>query len=206
MQPPKKKMAAEERASHLIEKTIDVLANSNYRTATTAKIASEAGISEQVIYQRFASKKDLFIAVLDHIAELMLEGWSETVADIDDPRHALMAVSDYHYEFVREKQAESKIMFQAISEVDEPDIREDLRGHFKDFVGFISQLIAEGKKQGIMRKDIDEVMAAWLVLSVGIGTGFMSLFGFEEELDRKRLANAYGLVLGSFAGQPVKTS
>ncbi len=205
MQPPKKKMAAEERVNHLIEKTIGVLANSNYRTATTAKIASEAGISEQVIYQRFASKKDLFIAVLDHIAALMLEGWSETVTGIEDPRKALIAVSDYHYDFVREKQAESKIMFQAISEVDEPDIREDLREHFREFVEFISQLIARGKSEGLIREEIDEVMAAWLILSVGIGTGFMSLFGFEEELDRKRLATAYGLVLGSFARQPVKS-
>ncbi len=190
-------MPAGERENVLIQKAIEVLANSNYRSATTAKIASEAGVSEPVIYQHFGSKKDLFLAVLDRIRSDILDGWSRATVDVSNPKTALRILGAYHYNFIKENKAAEKILFQAISEVDDDEIRVSLRDHFAAFAGFMSEIVRKGQEAGTIDPDIDDIMAGWIILSFGIGTGFMSLFGFEEEIARDRLIDAYELLLSA---------
>ncbi len=197
METLRKRMPAGERENVLIEKAIEVLANSNYRSATTAKIASEAGVSEPVIYQHFGSKKDLFLAVLDRIRTDILEGWSRATEDVRSPKTALRILGAYHYMFIKENKAAEKILFQAISEVDDDEIRANLKDHFAAFAGFMSDFVRQGKEMGIINPGIDDTMAGWVILSFGIGTGFMSLFGFEEEIERERLIEAYELLLSA---------
>ncbi len=195
METVRKRMPAGERENVLIEKAIEVLASSNYRSATTAKIASEAGVSEPVIYQHFGSKKDLFLAVLERIRCDILEGWSRATEGVTNPKTALRILGAYHYQFIKENKAAEKILFQAISEVDDEEIRASLRDHFAAFAGFMSEIVRRGQDMGRVDARIDDIMAGWVILSFGIGTGFMSLFGFEKEIDRERLIDAYELLL-----------
>ena len=195
METVRKRMPAGERENVLIEKAIEVLANSNYRSATTARIASEAGVSEPVIYQHFGSKKDLFLAVLERIRTDILEGWSRATNDVKNPKTALRILGAYHYMFIKENKAAEKILFQAISEVDDAEIRASLKEHFAAFAGFMSDIVRQGKEMGVIDPGLDDTMAGWVILSFGIGTGFMSLFGFEEEIERERLIDAYELLL-----------
>ncbi len=197
METVRKRMPAGERENVLIEKAIEVLANSNYRSATTAKIASEAGVSEPVIYQHFGSKKDLFLAVLERIRADILEGWSRATREVTNPKTALRILGAYHYMFIKENKAAEKILFQAISEVDDVEIRQSLKEHFAAFAGFMSDIVRRGQADGHMDASIDDIMAGWVILSFGIGTGFMSLFGFEDEIDRERLIDAYELLLSA---------
>src|SRR4030065_985094 len=186
METVRKRMPAGERENVLIEKAIEVLASSNYRSATTSKIASEAGVSEPVIYQHFDSKKDLFLAVLERIRTDILEGWTCATEGVENPKTALRILGAYHYRFIKENKAAEKILFQAISEVDDPDIQASLRRHFAAFADFLSEFVRRGQDAGIMDPGIDDVMAGWIVLSFGIGTGSMSLSGFEEEIEQER--------------------
>ncbi len=197
METVRKRMPAGERENVLIEKAIEVLANSNYRSATTARIASEAGVSEPVIYQHFGSKKDLFLAVLERIRTDILEGWARAISDAKSPKTALRILGAHHYMFIKENKAAEKILFQAISEVDDAEIRACLKDHFAAFAGFMSNIVRQGKEMGVINPDLDDNMAGWIIMSFGIGTGFMSLFGFEEETERDRLNSAYELLLST---------
>lgn len=198
--PLRRKMTAGERENHLIDKTIQVLAGSNYHTATTAKIAEEAGVSEAVIYQRFESKKDLFLAALTRIEDNLLEEWSEAISGARDPREALLALFAYHYTHMRSKKSEIKILFQAIYEVDEPEIKDNLRKHFEEVADLVSRTIREGVEQGILREDLDIALTAWLVISLGISADFLGLLGLDEELERERLLNNFGIFLDFLTG------
>ena len=195
MEATRKRMRATERENDLVEKATEVLAESNYRSATTARIAQGAGVSEAVIYQHFNSKRDLFLKVLERIGSDVLEKWAEVTVDSRSTKTALRQLGTYHYTFINESKAKEKVLFQAISEVDDPEIRESLKEHFAAFVEFIAGIVREGKAEGVVPHDMDETMAGWIVLSFGIGSGFMSLFGFEEELDRERLIRTYELII-----------
>ena len=52
------------RRQQIIDAAFKVFSEKGFATATTAKIAKEAGIAEGTIYNYFPSKRELFIAVI----------------------------------------------------------------------------------------------------------------------------------------------
>jgi len=76
-----KRMRAVDRRRQILEAAQHVFAEQNYDTATMAKIATAAGITEPTIYMHFRSKKDLFIAVLEesyaYIMEIIKQLWGK---------------------------------------------------------------------------------------------------------------------------------
>ena len=139
MEKERTRMPAAKRQNDIIEKAIQVLADgNNYRSATTAKIAREAGVSEPTIYKYFGSKKELFLAVLERIRDDMLSEWRQVASGIREPDKALRTLASYHYRFIQENKAIEKILFQAVSEVDDPDIKEELLAMFKSMVEFVT--------------------------------------------------------------------
>jgi AcrR family transcriptional regulator len=199
MQNERNRMPAAVRQNDIIEKAIQVLANGhNYRSATTAKIAREADVSEPTIYKYFGSKKELFLAVLERIRENILSEWWEVASGIDRPEEALRTYASYHYRFIQENKAVEKILFQAVSEVDDPEIKEELLSLFSSMVEFVAFLIKQGKDQGVVDPSLDDVMAGWLIVSLSLGSGVLSLFGFDDEVDIERLTQAFEGFLRAF--------
>ncbi len=72
--PSKHKLPAIERRAAIIAAAIDLFAQKGFRGTTTREIAAAVGVSEPVLYQHFATKSELYTAIVDHmIAELMAE-------------------------------------------------------------------------------------------------------------------------------------
>jgi TetR/AcrR family transcriptional regulator len=182
----RRRMSAEDRERQILETAKTVIAASNYRAATTARIAAEAGVTEPIIYNHFKSKKDLFLGVLDDVAGFTLDYWKSAAEGLSDPVQAIRAVGRSHFHFILEHQVEAKILFQAISEVDDPDIKASLNRHFGDFALFMLSLLDEGKKRGEIREDVDTLVAAWELLALGITSTFFGLLGFGELVKGER--------------------
>ena len=72
-------MPAAERRRLLIETTIRVFSDGSYRGTTTAEIARAAGISEPILYRHFASKRELYLAALDHVWSKARAKWTEVL-------------------------------------------------------------------------------------------------------------------------------
>ncbi len=182
----KRRMSAEERERQILDTAKRVLASSNYRASTTARIAAEAGVSEPVIYRHFHSKKELFLRVLDDTAAFMLSYWGKAAEGLTDPVEIIRAVGTSHFFFIQQHQAEAKILFQAVSEVDDPDIKNNLNRHFGGFAMFMLALLEEGKKRGQIREEVDTLVAAWELLALGITSTFFAMLGFEELVKGER--------------------
>ena len=78
------RMPAAERRQALIDTAIRVFSEGSYRGTTTAEIARAAGISEPILYRHFASKRELYLAALDHVWGKMRSVVGESARD--DPR------------------------------------------------------------------------------------------------------------------------
>ena len=105
------RMAAAGRRAHLLETAARVFVEGSYRGTTTAEIARAAGISEPIIYRHFASKRDLYIATLDHVWENARAGWVQALTEASDDaeirrylkRH-LREVHDFVADVIRRSQ------------------------------------------------------------------------------------------------------
>jgi len=61
----KHRLASADRRSAIVETAIRLFAEKGFRGTTTREIAAACGVSEPVLYQHFATKRDLFNAIID---------------------------------------------------------------------------------------------------------------------------------------------
>jgi AcrR family transcriptional regulator len=61
-------MTGDERREQILQIAIKLFSQHGFRGTTTKKIAEEAGVSEAMVFRHFASKSELYHAILDHKA------------------------------------------------------------------------------------------------------------------------------------------
>lgn len=66
--PPGGRMAGEERRLQLLRVAMKLFSHRGFRGTTTKEIAKAAGVSEAMVFRHFATKEDLYSAILDHKA------------------------------------------------------------------------------------------------------------------------------------------
>src|SRR5215203_749209 len=59
-------MAGEERRSQLLTVAVTLFSQRGFRGTTTKEIAQAAGVSEAMVFRHFATKEELYAAILDH--------------------------------------------------------------------------------------------------------------------------------------------
>ena len=65
-------MRAPARRARVLDSALDAFAAGGYRATSMGEIADRAGVTRAVLYDHFASKKDLFLAVLEEQEALFL--------------------------------------------------------------------------------------------------------------------------------------
>src|SRR5438309_11894143 len=90
------RLPAAERRRDLIETAIRLFTEGSYHGTTTAEIARAAGISEPILYRHFASKRELYLAGLEHVWTKVRAGWERALADAPDACAAVAAIGKGH--------------------------------------------------------------------------------------------------------------
>ncbi|HEY6804571.1 MAG TPA: TetR/AcrR family transcriptional regulator [Pyrinomonadaceae bacterium] len=62
------RMAGEERRGQIVQVAMSLFSEHGFRGTTTKEIAHAAGISEAMVFRHFATKEELYAAILDHKA------------------------------------------------------------------------------------------------------------------------------------------
>jgi AcrR family transcriptional regulator len=65
---PGARMAAEDRRQQILRVAVNLFAQRGFRGTTTKEIAHAAGVSEAIIFRHFATKQELYSAILDDCA------------------------------------------------------------------------------------------------------------------------------------------
>ena len=185
--PRARRLPAQHRRRQIIESARDVFASQSYSKVGTADVAKAAGVSEPALYRYFSGKKELFLATLGSTAPKLLEIWQSIASDVDDPLETLWSIGVDYYDHLQSHSGNMKLQFQAVSEADDPEIRQALHENFAAFVRFVAETIDEGKRRGIVRRDADSQLVAWQFLGIGLTLDLMHLLGFSSELDRSKV-------------------
>ncbi|MCI0850038.1 MAG: TetR/AcrR family transcriptional regulator [Chloroflexi bacterium] len=181
-----------------------MFASQSYAKVGTADLAKAAGVSEPALYRYFSGKKELFLATLRSTGPKLLEIWQNIASDVDDPLETLWSIGVHYYDNVQSHSGSMKLQFKALSEADDPEIREALREAFGAFVDFVAETLDEGKLRGIVRRDVDSRLVAWQFLSIGLTLDLIHLLGFSSDIDRdgvERWGRGYLETLGTPRGR-----
>jgi AcrR family transcriptional regulator len=159
-------MPAAERRQKLVETAIRVFSEGSYRGTTTAEIAKAVGVSEPILYRHFASKRDLYLAALDHVWSQVRESWEEALAREPDVLAALASIGRGNFATRDCKYQLSELWVQALSEATEdPVLRKYLRKHMREVHDYFAAMLRTGQEQGVLHADRDVDAEAWIFLS-----------------------------------------
>jgi AcrR family transcriptional regulator len=163
------RMPAAERRQALIDTAIRVFSEGSYRGTTTAEIARAAGISEPILYRHFASKRDLYLAALDHVWGRMRASWESALATTPDVRSAFEAVGRAHVTVRDCKFQMAELWVQALGEAaEDAELRRHLRRQMREVHDYIADLIRRGQEEGSLHPDRNADAEAWTFLAGGM--------------------------------------
>jgi len=184
-------MPAAKRRQALIETAIRVFSEGSYRGTTTAEIARAAGISEPILYRHFASKRELYLAALDHVWSDVRTSWEQALAATENVREAFEAIVRGQVSVRDCKFQMAELWVQALGEAaEDPELRRHLRRHMREVHDFMAALIRRGQAEGVLHADRDADAEAWTFLSGGMLGMVGRRIGLldEEEVARIRKA------------------
>jgi AcrR family transcriptional regulator len=96
------KLTGHERKAAIVDGAIKVFSEKGFRGSTTRELASAVGVSEPVLYQHFATKRDLYAAIIDsksHDVENVVADLASYLEADDDRaffRHLADMILDFH--------------------------------------------------------------------------------------------------------------
>lgn len=164
------RMKASDRRKQLLESAAKCFAAYGYRGTTTAKIAAEAGVSEPIIYRHFKNKQDLFIALIEKVADEVLNNWQESTRQAKTPLEKLQILL-YRNPATSDPRTASvyQLLFHASTEVSEPAIQQAIRDHYERYVSLLASVMAEAQEAGQIRQDVPAEWLAWQIIHAAVG-------------------------------------
>jgi len=185
------RLPAAERRRHLIETAIRVFSEGSYRGTTTAEIARPAGVSEPLLYRHFASKRELYLAALDHVWSNARTQWSGVLDSAPTIAEGFAEMGRGHFSVKDCKFQLAELWVQALGEAaEDTELRNHLRKHMREVHDFIADAIRSGQAEGSLHADRDAEAEAWVFLSGGVFGMVGRRVGLlgDEEVSRIRAA------------------
>jgi AcrR family transcriptional regulator len=147
----------DEKRERLLDAASEVFAAKGFSGATTAEIATRAGVSEGILFHHFGSKRELFAraaaAYGRGLAEAMFGArpGAELVSAADSIRRA--------FAYVREKRALHRLFL-----VRDPQLLDPAR---EEIVGALEAVFRRGVERGVMRRMDCRIAAELMYALVG---------------------------------------
>lgn len=181
---------------HIILSSIDVFARTNYEKATTAMLASEAGVAEGTLYKYFSSKKELFLACCAYVEDLLLARYRGIYREHgDEPVEYLKGVANSYLEFVLENPNMRKFLAFILNNSFDEEFQSELARFVKLNVDATERMIRLGIERGQIASEIDPYGAAWLFVGGYFTLILMAEVGAIEALSPKYLDSLFLAVM-----------
>jgi AcrR family transcriptional regulator len=145
------RMAAEDRRQQILEVALQLFSQKGFRGTTTKEIALAAGVNEAIIFRHFATKSDLYVAIMDQKAkspavQTMRATFDEAIKAGDD-RRVFESLAFTLLEFHEQDDMAMRILlYSALEghEMAEMIYRNHISKTHRQLADYIKKRIAEG--------------------------------------------------------------
>jgi len=174
------RLPAAERREQLLDTAVSLFAEKGYGGATTAELARAAGVTEPIIYRHFASKKDLFVAVIDRTSELTISRWDRQLSNARDAAQRLRRLIGTNPMISDRGRGIYRVILQAMMEIEDPDILEAIQRHVKALHRFVTDAVRRAQEEGWVSRAFSPEITAWTLLHLGLGYGIFAPLGIDD--------------------------
>lgn len=200
MDPHPKHLPAEERRAVTIEAVVQLAGLRNPSEITTAAIAQHMHLTQGALFRHFPSKEAIWEAVMEWVAERLLQRIDSAAQGKDSPLEALEAVFKGHVEFVAQHPGVPRMMFGELQRAETTPAKRMARTLIQRYGERLHRLIEKGKARGELSPTLDSEAAALLFIGTIQGLVMQSLLAGDVERmgrDAPRVFGIYRRGIGS---------
>ena len=171
------RLPAAQRREQLLDVAAHLFASRGYAGATTAQIASEAGVTEPIIYRHFKSKRDLFVALIERTGEQTLTQWERDLSTSENPAQRLAMLLSENPMVSGDGREGYRVLLQSIAEIDDEQIHAAVAQHMTTLHGFIVGEVRRAQETHKITKRFSAEIIGWVLVSIGLGYGVLDAMG-----------------------------
>lgn len=182
----KRRLSTEERQSEIIRVAVDLAADKGVDSVTTQDMADAMHLTQGAIFRHFATKNDIWVAVIEWVRERLMKVLDKAAADATDPLDAIERMFSAHITFVSKHPAIPRLLFSELLHKKNSKLRRLIEGIISGYETKISGLLEAAKSQSLVSDDLDSQSAA--VLYIGMIQGLVmqsSIFGGKRSLQHQ---------------------
>ena len=170
---PANRLPAEQRRRQLLDVACGVFAARGFHATAMDDIATAAGVTKPVLYQHFASKRALYLELLDDVGSRLRESIGKATSEAASPREQVERGFAAYFRFVADHRSAYQLLFGGGSRRD---------AEFADAVRRVEEHLA-ASVAALIEADIDADHRRTLAFGlVGLAEGTSRLW-VAEDLD-----------------------
>jgi AcrR family transcriptional regulator len=179
----KRRLSSGERQSEIIRVAVELAADKGVDSVTTQDMADAMHLTQGAIFRHFATKDDIWIAVIEWVRERLMKVLDKAAADAADPLNAIERMFFAHIAFISKHPAIPRLLFSELLHKKNSKLRQLIEGIISGYEAKIANLLDAAKSQSLVPDDFDSQSAA--VLYIGMIQGLVmqsSIFGGKRAL------------------------
>lgn len=181
--PPRKRLRTEERQEEIVRVAVELAADKGVASVTTQDMADAMQVTQGAIFRHFASKDDIWYAVIVWVRERLLGVLEQAAAGGQDPLDTVQRMFTAHIGFIAQHPAIPRLLFSELLHKKGGRFQELIVGLIAGYEARIAALLEQARVQGLARADLDCPHAA--VLYIGMVQGLVlraNVLGSEQAL------------------------
>jgi TetR/AcrR family fatty acid metabolism transcriptional regulator len=152
----------------ILDAALRTFVRRGYPETKVAEIASEAGVAEGTLYNYFSSKEELLLALFDEKWGGIIHEIKEKIAHLHDPNDKLKAIFSLVVRMFKKNRQLAELFMVDIKQ-SSIFLNNYTINRIVEFLDLIEQILEEGKRAGIYRKDLDPKVAKMVIFGAAQG-------------------------------------
>jgi AcrR family transcriptional regulator len=183
---PKRRLSTEERQSEIIRVAVELAAEKGVDSVTTQDMANAMQLTQGAIFRHFATKDDIWVAVIEWIRERLMKVLDKAATGATDPLNTIERMFFAHIGFVSKHPAIPRLLFSELLHKKNSKLRQLIQGIISGYEAKIAGLLDDAKLQKQVPDDLDSQSAA--ILYIGMIQGLVmqsNIFGGKLSLQQQ---------------------
>jgi AcrR family transcriptional regulator len=187
----------DEQRKRLLPIVCEVFSELGYHRTTTAELAQRCGVRENILYRLWQDKKAMFLAAIDDIFKDRAQRWAEILSQRPTPEQSTEALVAYEAKHMGEF-GFYRVVYTALVETDDPDIREAITSMYRRFHELILGLIDASWEGAEKSPGLSADATAWAMIGLASVSNIIRELGLLQPKQREDMfvATAKYLVEG----------
>ncbi len=140
--------------SDILDAAVKTFARTGFHRTRIADIAREAGVADGTVYIYFENKEDILVSLFQDLMIRFVEDLNSELTQCHNADLKLNKIISYHLTTLANRPDQAKVTQIELRQIDQT-INEGISRPLKRYFDLIEEVIEEGKKQGLYRRDLD---------------------------------------------------